>query len=537
MRQAGFWLLTTITLCFTILLTPGVLRGETGEPAISVHRLNLCFGAQQYSDLRTAPQPLIVTNSGTGILKWAALKIPISGAEEPNWLRLAKDIEGLNTGMVEVSVDHFGLAPGSYVGGIAITPTNDDNLTPLVVEVTLTVFPSNSDIAPFGSFDTPINGATYSGSVAVTGWALDDYGIQNISIWRAPVSGEYGDLIFIGNATIVENARPDVELAHLDYPLNYKAGWGYMLLTNALPNYGNGTFTLYAYANDYTENITLLGTKTIVCNNANAVNPFGAIDTPEQGGLASGVSYRNQGWALTPQPNYIPTDASTMWVYIDGKYVGQPTYNIYRYDIAALFPGYANSNGAMAVFDFDTTVYSIGSHTIQWTVRDNAGNTEGIGSRFFTTLKSFGYQERQSSPNQALSGQAIFTPPATGIQFEMLSKLPVNLSNGIRIKTGYGTEPAERFLPNNDGYIKTGIQQDQRLVLQMQPGEIIKAGYMKVGDNFRALPVGSSLDAEAGTFYWQTGLGYFGSFDLVFLVEDPSGRITRRNITVTIGAK
>ena len=31
----------------------------------------------------------------------------------------------------------------------------------------------------------------------------------------------------------------------------------------------------------------------------------------------------------------------------------------------------------------DTTVYENGVHTIQWTVTDSAGNTDGIGSRYF----------------------------------------------------------------------------------------------------------------------------------------------------------
>lgn len=127
-----------------------------------------------------------------------------------------------------------------------------------------------------------------------------------------------------------------------------------------------------------------LGTKTINCDNANAVKPFGSIDTPEQGGQASGSSFRVQGWALTPQPNKIPEDGSTMNVFVDGTNLGHPTYNIYRADIAALFPGYANSNGAHWFIEFDTTTYANGVHTIYLTATDDAGNTDGIGSRFFT---------------------------------------------------------------------------------------------------------------------------------------------------------
>ncbi|NIM17519.1 MAG: hypothetical protein GTO45_36360, partial [Candidatus Aminicenantes bacterium] len=55
-----------------------------------------------------------------------------------------------------------------------------------------------------------------------------------------------------------------------------------------------------------------------------------------------------------------------------------------RADITKLFPDCANSKGAAAYFDFDTTAYKNGVHTIEWSVKDDAGNTTGIGSRYFT---------------------------------------------------------------------------------------------------------------------------------------------------------
>ena len=108
-----------------------------------------------------------------------------------------------------------------------------------------------------------------------------------------------------------------MEQAFPGYPKNYQAGWGYMLLTNFLPNSGNGTFILYAKATDLEGHEVTLGTKTIHCDNANAVKPFGAIDTPPQGGTANGSSFTNLGWVLTPQPNSIPTDGSTINVFVD----------------------------------------------------------------------------------------------------------------------------------------------------------------------------------------------------------------------------
>lgn len=56
----------------------------------------------------------------------------------------------------------------------------------------------------------------------------------------------------------------------------------------------------------------------------------------------------------------------------------------FRADIARLFPGLNNSNGAVGVFSLDTRTMTNGIHTISWVVRDNAGNAQGIGSRYFT---------------------------------------------------------------------------------------------------------------------------------------------------------
>ena len=49
-----------------------------------------------------------------------------------------------------------------------------------------------------------------------------------------------------------------------------------------------------------------------------------------------------------------------------------------------MFRGYANSNGAVGVYQFDSTSLGNGLHTISWVVRDDAGAFQGVGSRFFT---------------------------------------------------------------------------------------------------------------------------------------------------------
>ncbi len=239
---------------------------------------------------------------------------------------------------------------------------------------------------PFGVFDTPSNGQVVAGEVAVTGWALDNSSVAGVTIYRSPMAGEPtqpNGLVYIGPATFVPGARPDIAGAYPTYPQNQAAGWGYMLLSNFLPNGGNGTFTLHAIATDDAGIAVPLGQKTIIANNGSSLLPFGTIDTPTQGETVSGV-IRNWGWALTPSPGMIPFDGSTIGVYIDNVFVGRPFYGLNRADIAAVFPGYANTNAAVGYVDFDTRTLANGVHTISWVVYDNRGGGQGIGSRYFT---------------------------------------------------------------------------------------------------------------------------------------------------------
>ena len=242
--------------------------------------------------------------------------------------------------------------------------------------------------SPFGAFDTPTDNASgVAGSTAVTGWALDDTQVTKVEIYRSPLTGEPtapNGKIYIGDATFVAGARPDVAALYPTYPNANRAGWGYMLLTNMLPRQGNGSFTLYAHAQDDGGGSTVLGSKTITCSNASATKPFGTLDTPAQGATVSGSAYAVFGWVLTPQPAVVPVTGSTLLVYVDSSPVGVPTYNLYRSDIAQLFPGYANSGGAVFNYILNTTSLANGTHSIAVSATDNQGRTDGIGSRYFS---------------------------------------------------------------------------------------------------------------------------------------------------------
>jgi hypothetical protein len=389
---------------------------------------------------------------------------------------------------------------------------------------------------PFGSFDTPIDGSTVYSSIPVTGWALDDSGIDSVKIYRAQ-----GDtLVYIGDGVFVEGARPDVAAAYPDYPNNTKAGWGYMMLTNFLPDSGNGTFVIHAVVTDVVGKTTTLGTKTIHCNNANAVKPFGAIDTPSQGGAASGSNFINWGWVLTPLPNHIATDGSTINVYVDGVNLGHPGYNIYRPDIAALFPGFANSNGAAGYFYLDTTAYANGVHTIQWTARDSDSNTDGIGSRYFS-IRNTGNPGLSKQSNQEKSGPQIPIP-----NFSKITPIPVDYPVTVRVKKGFEEDTEPRFVHSDaQGISRIIIKEIERIQIYLADeyddnstvpllNSSSFSGYLLVNHRLKPLPVGSTLDTHRGIFYWQPGPGFIGEYRFVFIEKVQNRDVSRKNIMVKI---
>ena len=455
---------------FTISLAP------SAQPIIKTDKTILYFGGT-VAGTRTSPQNIVISNTGEGNLNWTA-------TVDQSWIKISPS-SGVNSGIIQVNVDPSGLREGLYNGKIYISDPVAAN-SPQIVSVVLLIKTDGKTEVPFGFFDTPTDGASLFGSVPVTGWALDDIEVTKVEIKRSPhplddpvVIGPDG-LVYIGDAVFVEGARPDVAQLYPTYPLNYRAGWGYMMLTNFLPNQGNGTFTIHAIAYDKEGQRVSLGSKTIYCDNANATPPFGTIDTPGQGATVSGSSYINFGWALTPQPKMIPTNGSTIWVWVDGVPLGHPVYNQYRSDIATLFPGYKNSNGAVGYYYLDTTKYANGVHTIAWSVRDDAGSESGIGSRYFTVLnlgtssslsnlsgQKQGITSVSSTPSFSLSDSSPYVSSVSGYSryhsYREVMSLPVDFSP-ILYRTGYSLDAKpEAAVPDPYGVVEIRIKEVERI--------------------------------------------------------------------------
>ncbi len=478
---------------------------------ITLNRDNLYFGATG-NESTNSQTFMVSSNSSIPIVPiWS-----ISG--DQTWLT-CNPTNGTGPGLVTVSVNPTGFAAGAYTGIITVTDPNAVN-SPQTINVTLNGYSPGQSSNPFGYFETPGEGSLVSSSVPFTGWALDDIGVDSVKIYLVDGSTS----TYIGDAVFIEGARPDVELAYPGFPMNYRAGWGYMMLTNFLPNSGNGTFTFAAITTDLEGNQVTLDSKTITVDNANAVKPFGAIDTPGQGGTASGSSYRNWGWVLTPQPNLIPANGSTIGVWVDGVNLGHPIYNIYRPDVAALFPGYGNTNGAGGYFDIDTTAYTNGVHSISWTATDSGGNTDGMGSRYFSILNT------GSSQLSAANTERMAVPG-----FKDIIDIPLSYDDPVELKKGYNDSHfVEEVLPDADGIVPIHCQELERIGLRVSHAGNKVEGYLVVGQRLKRLPIGSTLNSRTGKFAWIPGPGFIGAYRLVFVETDENREQSRKDIMVTI---
>ena len=499
------------------------------------------------SERNGTPSPaetVILTNTGAGILNWKA-------TPSVDWISVLPE-SGTGSGVLTISISRTDMSPGNYSGTIAITDPNASN-SPQAINVGLNVLPVGTDGSPFGEYATPLDGSMVASSISVTGWVLDDIGVQSVKIYRGTGLSNRGlsDRVYVGDALFVKGARPDVEAANPGYPQNDRAGWGYMLVTNFLPNGGNGTFQLLAYATDTGGHEVLLGSKMITCDNLHAVKPFGAIDTPSQGGTASGSSYYNFGWALTPQPNSIPIDGSTLSVYVDGLPLGNPVYNLYRDDIATLFPGYANSNGAVGYYSLNTTGYANGVHTIAWLVTDSGVNADGIGSRYFTIQNVFPAPGTSSLFVNRFRGQKSFELQQNmGIRSTAeIAGVPENMRTPVFVKRGFRDDQStDTVFPETDGSIRIQIPEVSRIAIYLDPIQAAEtqeeledgktlprySAYLVVGAELRPLPIGSTFDPECGVLYWQPGPGFLGDFNFIFVDEHQN---TKKAIKIRIGPK
>jgi hypothetical protein len=538
-----------------------ITQNGTG-PTMTLDRTSMVFAGVNNGaafKFQTSPQTVRLTqSSGSGTITWTATP------SQP-WIQVSP-ASGSGSGTLTISVAFVpGLSP-TQSGTVTLALTNAGN-TVSPITVTLNSIQYGTSQPPFGSFDTPANGTSgVVGSIPVTGWALDDVEVMKVTICRdavnngtvnetAPVDPRCANnaKIYIGDAVFVDGARTDVQAANPTTPLNSRAGWGYLMLTNFLPNLGDGTYTLEAYAFDAEGNTTQLGTpKTITCANGSSVAPFGAIDTPGQGQLVSGSGFLNFGWVLAKNGRTDPPGGGTVQVFVDGALVGVPGGWGSRSDLTQLFipnSSYPGLNTALAVYGLDTTVLTNGVHTIFWIATGAGGiGTSGIGSRFMTVSNGSDSAGASSSVVAAPGASAVIAaaPPVAmpasavahvGSLDAEVAAAPSDFST-VPGRRGYDLDTALQTYTPSGGRLDVQAEELDRIELHLsRTSNHQYSGYLQTPTGLRPLPVGSALNASTGAFTWTPGVGFYGAYDLTFVRWSGGHAVARQDVRITLNAK
>ena len=339
--------------------------------------------------------------------------------------------------------------------------------------------------------------------------------------------------LYIGDAVSIEDARPDIEGYSPTTPINYRAGWGFLVLTNMLPNQGTGTFTLHMRAFDLEGQQTVLGLRD---DHRAEQHRDGAVRSDRHAG-AGRDRRRNQLRELRLGAVARPSRGSARRRLGDGVHrrrgVGSPGGWTRARDLKPLFPDYPGVRRALGVSASTRRRYANGLHTIAWVVTDVGGVTAvwAAGTSRSSTPGGRSRRRRRAAP--CVRPVPISASPSTKWAARMHGA--GGRSRGIRSRR---PGPPRRHRHRRraagvDGRARSPRAPPRSRRRQAKPGDNY-AGYLVVNGRLRELPNGSSFDPARGAFYWQPGLGYVGNYELLFVRTSADGARERIPVNVTI---
>jgi len=201
-----------------------------------------------------------------------------------------------------------------------------------------------------------------------------------------------------------------------------------------------------------------------------------------------------------------------------------------------LFPGYLNSDGAVGYYMLDTTAYANGMHNITWSVTDNEGEVDGIGSRYFEILNLGGEALGAVKPMTAQHLQQLREDRSGRLAIELWEIRRRGRSNaksqGVIARPGQPPVIAGPEGPKRSLELEIELLERLEVHFQAQGGlEFIGWGENKN----QPLPVGSTLDRTNGVFYWIPGPGFLGRHVLHFAVTDGTSNSKPLTLVINIG--
>ncbi len=211
--------------------------------------------------------------------------------------------------------------------------------------------------------DSPTAGAALTGTVTITGWAIDNTVAPGTAISSVQVLVDGASM---GNASYGVS-RPDVCSVYPGRPGCPNVGYAFSLNTAAL-SFGSHTITVVATDTDFSPDSGSASVQVQV-----GTPPTVFIDTPTGGAVVGGI-INVTGWALDEGAG--GTAISGVQVSVDGAAAGNATYGVPRPDVCNAFPGRPNCPNVGYTFALNTGTYAAGTHTITVTATDSDGQPE-----------------------------------------------------------------------------------------------------------------------------------------------------------------
>ncbi len=315
---------------------------------------------------------------------------------------------------------------------------------------------------PFGVFEGLPNGQNAGGGILpLTGWALDDDGIERVEIY---VNG-----VIAGIADIEQN-RPDVQILYPGYPDSAASGFGFLLDSSL---YLNDLFTINARVTSNSGEQTWLDGKQIqILNTTHNLVPFGRITYPNP----SAELYGNcdlddptprysviEGYALDQGIELGDTGVKYVELLINGSiYANSHTdcwyfpetggytncYGLQSLDVEDLYPTIANSPHGRFRFVLDVGAliqlgYSVGFHELTIRVGDVSGQVANVDEIpvFFTCTEftdnegSFGFID---DPENGELTSAVTPVSGWALDLEGVSTVKIHLDGEFVGNAVYG---------------------------------------------------------------------------------------------------
>jgi hypothetical protein len=274
------------------------------------------------------------------------------------------------------SYDTSKLTAGSHV--ITVSAIDSDP-APDTGSNSVTIVIGTPPTLPSVAIDTPANGATLSGTVVVSGWAIDNTSAPGTAISSVQVKI---DGAVVGNASY-GISRPDVCLAFPGRPNCPNVGYSFSLNTSGL-SVGSHTLTVSATDSD---GVPDTGSSSLTFNiQSTSPPPTVAIDSPLVNSVVSGV-INVSGWAIDNATSAGGTPIASVQVSVDGTMVGNATYGGARPDVCAAFPSRPNCPNVGYSFSLNTSGLSSGSHVITVSATDTDGVPD-VGAKSVTITVS-----------------------------------------------------------------------------------------------------------------------------------------------------